>query len=106
MTTVLDAAMFKNRLAQDKWFELNEAIDSANYTIGCRESDPEVFFPEEENPKGNKYTMAKKVCAVCPVRNLCLEFALVNYETYGMWGGLSPKERRRLKVAPRGRPQA
>lgn len=59
----------------------------------CAETDPEAFFPE----KGGSTREAKRVCSVCEVRAECLEFALSNDERFGIWGGLSERERRRLK---------
>ena len=57
------------------------------------ETDPEAFFPE----KGGSTREAKRVCSVCEVRAECLDFALTNDERFGIWGGLSERERRRLK---------
>lgn len=59
----------------------------------CAQTDPEAFFPE----KGGSTREAKKMCLGCPVRSECLEYALSNDERYGIWGGLSERERRRLK---------
>ncbi|HEY1331348.1 MAG TPA: WhiB family transcriptional regulator [Actinomycetota bacterium] len=59
----------------------------------CREHDPEVFFPE----KGGSSREAKRICADCPVRIECLNYALRRDERYGVWGGMSERERRRLK---------
>jgi WhiB family redox-sensing transcriptional regulator len=59
----------------------------------CAETDPEAFFPE----KGGSTREAKRVCLSCDVRVECLEFALGNDERFGIWGGLSERERRRLK---------
>jgi WhiB family redox-sensing transcriptional regulator len=59
----------------------------------CAQTDPEAFFPE----KGGSTREAKKVCAACEVRAECLEYALVNDERFGIWGGLSERERRRAK---------
>ena len=61
----------------------------------CSQTDPEAFFPE----KGGSTREAKKVCLACEVRNECLEYALANDERFGIWGGLSERERRRLKKA-------
>lgn len=59
----------------------------------CAETDPEAFFPE----KGESSHEAKRVCASgCPIRDFCLEFALSNKEEYGIWGGMSAVERKRL----------
>jgi len=59
----------------------------------CAQTDPEAFFPE----KGGSTREAKKVCLTCDVRQDCLEYALANDERFGIWGGLSERERRKLK---------
>ena len=59
----------------------------------CAQTDPEAFFPE----KGGSTREAKKVCLSCDVRVECLEYALQCDERFGIWGGLSERERRRLK---------
>jgi len=59
----------------------------------CAQTDPEAFFPE----KGGSTREAKKVCVGCEVRAECLEFALDHDERFGIWGGLSERERRKLK---------
>ena len=64
----------------------------------CAETDPEAFFPE----KGGSTRDAKRVCASCPVRQECLEYALGNDERFGIWGGLSERERRRVRLQRRG----
>jgi len=61
----------------------------------CAQTDPEAFFPE----KGGSTREAKKVCNGCEVRAECLDYALANDERFGIWGGLSERERRRLKKA-------
>ena len=59
----------------------------------CAQTDPEAFFPE----KGGSTREAKRICQGCEVRDACLEYALANDERFGIWGGLSERERRRLK---------
>lgn len=59
----------------------------------CAQTDPEAFFPE----KGGSTREAKKICVNCPVRQECLEYALAHDERFGIWGGLSERERRKLK---------
>ena len=59
----------------------------------CAQTDPEAFFPE----KGGSTREAKKICAQCDVKAQCLEFALNIDARFGIWGGLSERERRRLK---------
>ena len=59
----------------------------------CAQTDPEAFFPE----KGGSTRDAKRICSSCDVRGECLEYALQNDERFGIWGGLSERERRKLK---------
>jgi WhiB family redox-sensing transcriptional regulator len=61
----------------------------------CAQTDPEAFFPE----KGGSTREAKRVCTDCTVRIECLNYALDKDERFGIWGGLSERERRRLKKA-------
>lgn len=59
----------------------------------CAQTDPEAFFPE----KGGSTREAKRICMGCEVRDECLDYALAHDERFGIWGGLSERERRRLK---------
>ncbi|GAA4769240.1 MULTISPECIES: WhiB family transcriptional regulator [Microbacterium] len=59
----------------------------------CAQTDPEAFFPE----KGGSTRDAKRICSSCDVRAQCLDYALQNDERFGIWGGLSERERRKLK---------
>lgn len=59
----------------------------------CAQTDPETFFPE----KGKSTGQAKRLCAACTVTAQCLDQALVADERFGVWGGLSERERRALK---------
>ena len=59
----------------------------------CAQTDPEAFFPE----KGGSTREAKRICVRCEVRAECLDYALAHDERFGIWGGLSERERRRLK---------
>ena len=70
-------------VADDQWQE--KAL--------CAQTDPEAFFPE----KGGSTREAKRICQGCEVKDECLEYALANDERFGIWGGLSERERRRLK---------
>lgn len=63
--------------------------DQAN----CLGVDPDLFFPE----RGASTREAKEVCRGCVVKQDCLEFALANGEKFGIWGGLSERERRKLR---------
>jgi hypothetical protein len=62
----------------------------------CAEVDPDLFFPD----KGESSRPAKRVCAGCEVRPECLQYALDHGERFGVWGGLSERERRELARQP------
>jgi WhiB family redox-sensing transcriptional regulator len=59
----------------------------------CRGTDLEVFFPG----RGESARPARQVCAGCPVRQPCLDYAITNRIAYGVWGGLTERERRALR---------
>lgn len=59
----------------------------------CTETDPDAFFPET----GSSTRSAKQVCAGCFVRDDCLAYAMEHDERFGVWGGKSERERRRLR---------
>ncbi|MFI5040931.1 MAG: WhiB family transcriptional regulator [Acidimicrobiales bacterium] len=59
----------------------------------CRGLDTEIFFPASDADAD----AAKDVCATCPVRDQCLEWALATRQEDGVWGGLTDNERRRLR---------
>ena len=61
----------------------------------CAQVDLEVFFPED----GGSVRTAKRICQPCPVKAECLRFALKRNERFGVWGGLSERERRRIRDA-------
>ncbi len=73
---------------------LGQAVELAwQRQANCMGVDPDLFFPE----RGASTREAKEVCRGCVVREDCLEFALVNSEKFGIWGGLSERERRRIR---------
>lgn len=59
----------------------------------CAQADPERWFPE----RGESTLWPKRICAQCPVAADCLQYALDNGISHGVWGGLSERERRRIK---------
>jgi len=84
------------------------------YKAECVNVDPLVFFPiivddagEEQIDDGTiwerfgdtseYYNEARSICDRCPVRFECLEHAMETKERFGMWGGLTPIERRRIE---------
>jgi WhiB family redox-sensing transcriptional regulator len=61
----------------------------------CKEHPPEVFFPTD----GVGVEVARRICANCPVREPCLNYAIHNRIEHGVWGGTSERGRRRLAMA-------
>jgi hypothetical protein len=60
----------------------------------CATTAPDAFFPE-----GNESAaIAKAICARCPVKQECLDYAVATRENEGVWGGLTPSERRKLWI--------
>lgn len=74
---------------------LLEALRPADWMgdAACRGMDPDLLFPIKHGDSGREVEKARKVCRACPVTNDCLEYALNNREKYGVWGGMSVRER-------------
>lgn len=77
--------------------QLEDVSDTPDWKsrANCMGVDPDLFFPE----RGMSTREAKEVCRGCVVREDCLEYALANGEKFGIWGGLSERERRRIRRA-------
>ena len=58
----------------------------------CRDHPPDMFFPSD----GVGVEVARRICADCPVKSPCLEYAMANHIDHGVWGGTSERERRRI----------
>lgn len=61
----------------------------------CLDTPAEMFFPE----RGGSVDEAKAVCSSCRIREACLEYAIANNEQFGIWGGHTERERRRIRRA-------
>ncbi len=83
MTEAASNSVFQKIIPRPDW------QDRAN----CLDADPTLFFPKH----GGSTQLAKDICAPCPVRDDCLEYALENNEKFGVWGGKSKREIRRLR---------
>lgn len=73
--------------------ESYRSLESWRADAACRGVDPNVFFPLADEEAGS----AKAICATCPVRDDCLDYALATRQGDGVWGGLTEVERRRLR---------
>jgi WhiB family redox-sensing transcriptional regulator len=69
------------------------ALAGWRYRAACRGIDLNVFFPG----RGESAEPARQICAGCPVRQPCLDYAITNRITHGIWGGLTERERRPLQ---------
>lgn len=59
----------------------------------CAQTDPDMFYPHQ----GEHARAARQVCAGCPVRDECLDWALTHHERWGIWGGFTARERRGMR---------
>ena len=66
----------------------------------CTQVDPELFYPAP----GSTAAPAKRVCRQCPVADACLAYALEHDERWGVWGGLSERQREKLRTGYGSRP--
>lgn len=66
----------------------------------CIDAPSDMFFP----PPGVIPVQAMQICAGCPVRTECLNHALDNNERHGVWGGMTTRERQRLRMTIRRHP--
>lgn len=78
---------------QEDLVDNDSTAESWQLYANCLGVDPDLFFPE----RGASTKEAKQVCQGCVVREDCLEYALANGEKFGIWGGLSERERRRIR---------
>ena len=67
------------------------------YRAACQGMDTELFFPTADEPP----TEALAVCADCPVRDRCLDYAVEHNLTDGVWGGRSAYQRKQARKAAR-----
>lgn len=72
-----------------KYLEFAKILDEQGETP-CM-AYPDAFFNDES--ERSKYYIARSLCHSCPIRLQCLEYAITNEERFGLWGGLSPRER-------------
>ncbi|MDJ0454382.1 WhiB family transcriptional regulator [Gordonia amicalis] len=63
--------------------------------VPCSTADPDAFFPTHYNDV--QTADAKRICAACDVRTLCLQWALDNREEHGVLGGTTPRDRQRIR---------
>lgn len=81
--------------------ELLQAIDDAPTTIPCAETDPDLFFPDDEtyvvDSSRTRVRLAKALCNSCPVIAQCRNYAVMYFEPDGIWGGTTPSDRQDIR---------
>jgi WhiB family transcriptional regulator, redox-sensing transcriptional regulator len=97
LLTDSSAAPAAGPTSASQWSDIATPSEEWRLDALCAETDPEAFFPE----KGGSTREAKRVCTGCAVRVECLEYALTSDERFGIWGGLSERERRRVRLQRR-----
>lgn len=78
------------------------ALGSLWEQAACQAADPELFFPVAGAGAGlAEIARAKAVCAECPVRDRCLDYAIETEQAHGVWGGTTVDERRAIAARRR-----
>jgi WhiB family redox-sensing transcriptional regulator len=72
-------------------------LRNATSPLPCLGVDPELFFPDGYMQK-KQIDEAREICNSCPMRVLCLEWAVARPELDGIWAATTPPERRRLRT--------
>lgn len=67
----------------------------------CADMEPGIFFPESPTKIGGQpnYGLPRRICRSCDVQRECLDYALRTRQTYGMWGGTTPTQRKRMRAS-------
>lgn len=74
-------------------WEMSDKDDRFKENAACKKADPAIFFPE--TAANRVYKEAIAICATCTVYKDCMRYALNNKIPFGVWGGLTPKQRER-----------
>lgn len=87
--------MTYDRHRKTLYLELQDVMAEQEGVLGCEEA-PDLFFPEDFTDKRireENILLAKQLCKQCPIRLQCLSYAIQANESWGIWGGTTPKER-------------
>ena len=90
--------MFRLMNEQQLYMKLQQDIENAPIIPPCQTTDPDIWYGVNDD-KTAFYKTAKKLCGLCPVQDACLKYALAANETEGVWGGLTPEERKKMLSA-------
>jgi len=79
----------------------DEGNTSWHTQAACTSADTNIFYPAQGSGHKKDWAAAKAICANCQVKEPCLEYALATNQTDGLWGGLTPDQRRKQLSAYR-----
>lgn len=68
-----------------------------DYAACAGHPTPQLWFPTNDEGQAAAAQEARNICAGCPVRDPCLEYAVANREQHGIWGGTTERERRKIR---------
>lgn len=92
MTT--DRQYFRDPQQVKDWMKLARAADEIGEHLPCRQA-PDLYYPAIGEM--HEIRLAKNACKPCPIRMLCLEYAIKHNETEGIWGGMTVSERKKIR---------
>lgn len=89
---------FGSAQKRQDWLKLADAVAEIGPDhIPCSQA-PDLYYPDAEDGHAAHYVrLAKMACKKCPLLNMCATYAIKHREEYGVWGGMSPGERKALR---------
>ena len=94
MKTITDLRLILNDDGEDTNWQRDAACATYAYVA-------DIWYPETLDERERRHIAvaarhAKLICATCDVSDQCLEYAIAHHESHGIWGGLTPDERKTL----------
>ena len=89
---------FSSNEKRRAWLKLADAVDEVGLDhIPCAQA-PDLYYPDAEDGHASYYVrLAKRACKPCPLLNMCGTYAVKYREEYGVWGGMSPIDRKNIR---------
>jgi hypothetical protein len=90
--------LFSSNEKQRAWLKLAKAVEEVGIDhIPCAQA-PDLYYPDSEHGLAAHHVqLAKRACKTCPLLNMCATYAIKYKEEYGVWGGMSPGERKQIR---------
>lgn len=89
-----DRQYFRSTEQVRDWRKLADAASEVGDHLPCRQA-PDLYFATVGEM--HEIRLAKKACQPCPIRAMCLEYALKHNEHEGIWGGMTASERKKIR---------